>query len=66
VPVRLWFPVQKYLILTLKTMNSKFLNEVLDFCEEQNLENLSFDEFMSIYNSYCDLKYEENFNEVIK
>ena len=47
-------------------MNSKFLNEVLDFCEEQNLENLSFDEFMSIYNSYCDLQFEENFNEVIK
>ena len=42
--VRVPLVVQKYLILTLKTMDSKFLNEVLDFCEEQNLENLSFDE----------------------
>lgn len=40
-------------------MNFKQLNEVLDFCEEQNLMNRSFDEVMSLYDSYCDYKFEQ-------
>lgn len=44
-------------------MNTKHLNELLDFCEEQNLIERSEEELKSIYNSYCDLKYEEYINE---
>lgn len=38
-------------------MNIKQLNELIKFCENQNLMDLSFVKFMSLYDQYCEYKF---------
>ena len=40
-------------------MDTKQLNELLDFCEEQNLTEITNDEIKYMYNIYSDYKYEK-------
>ena len=39
-------------------MNSKHLNEVLDFCDEQNLINKTSEEISYLYDMYMEQMFE--------